>query len=136
MDDLVTFLRARLDEDEAAAKAAGGWIGTAGFEQKGWIIVDRPEAQSAERAESRHMERHNPVRVLREVEAKRRILTEHAGLDFASLEEESRYRSFIACRRCRDILTDKRVVAPCPTLRLLALPYADHPHYRPEWAPQ
>lgn len=23
----------------------------------------------------------------------------------------------------------------CPTLRLLALPYADHPDYRPEWRP-
>jgi hypothetical protein len=22
---------------------------------------------------------------------------------------------------------------PCPTLRLLALPYADHPGYEPEW---
>ncbi|QBI56755.1 DUF6221 family protein [Streptomonospora litoralis] len=24
---------------------------------------------------------------------------------------------------------------PCTTLRLLALPYADHPHYQQEWAP-
>jgi hypothetical protein len=24
---------------------------------------------------------------------------------------------------------------PCETLKLLALPYADHPDYRPEWAP-
>jgi hypothetical protein len=24
---------------------------------------------------------------------------------------------------------------PCQTLRLLALPYADHPDYRPEWKP-
>lgn len=24
---------------------------------------------------------------------------------------------------------------PCPTLRLLALPYADHPSYREEWRP-
>lgn len=25
--------------------------------------------------------------------------------------------------------------ATCPTLRLLALPYTDHPDYRPEWRP-
>jgi hypothetical protein len=25
---------------------------------------------------------------------------------------------------------------PCPTLRLLMLPFADLPGYRPEWAPQ
>lgn len=24
---------------------------------------------------------------------------------------------------------------PCPTLRMLALPYADHPDYRQEWRP-
>jgi Family of unknown function (DUF6221) len=24
---------------------------------------------------------------------------------------------------------------PCPTLRLMALPYADHPDYREEWRP-
>lgn len=24
---------------------------------------------------------------------------------------------------------------PCPTLRLLGLPFADHPEYRPEWRP-
>ena len=24
----------------------------------------------------------------------------------------------------------------CPTLRLLFLPYADHPDYQPEWAPE
>lgn len=35
-----------------------------------------------------------------------------------------------ACARCRQ---DR--VQPCDVLRLLAVPYASHPAYRPEWRP-
>jgi hypothetical protein len=62
MGDLVKFLRARLDEDEAAAKA--------------WLPFGNPDA--AARA---HVARLDPGRVLAEVEAKRRIIAEHHPVD-------------------------------------------------------
>lgn len=59
---------------------------------------------------SRHMARHDPARVLRDVEAKRRIL------------EMSR-------------LADYRSSAMDDVLLLLAAPYAEHPDYAPHWRP-
>lgn len=55
---LVEFLRARLDEDEAAAKA--------------WLPFGNPDA-----AARNHVARHDPGRVLREVTHKRTILERH-----------------------------------------------------------
>jgi hypothetical protein len=55
---LAAFLAARLDEDEAAAKA--------------WLPFGNPDAAARE-----HIARHDPGRVLREVAAKRAILAVH-----------------------------------------------------------
>jgi hypothetical protein len=72
-----------------------------------------------------------PERMARECEAKRRIVAEHA-------EGDSEY-----CRRCKGEDVDiggptvrmypVPIEYPCPTLRALALSYADHPGYRQEW---
>jgi len=62
---------------------------------------------------------------LAEVDAKRRIIDLHDDVSGG-------------CRTCMDaeLSNDGPDAAawPCPTLRLLALPYADHPGYREEWA--
>lgn len=60
MNDLIAFLNARLDEDEAAARAAA---------EHPWT---RFGAQTA--AQVDHIARHDPARVLREVEARRAII--------------------------------------------------------------
>lgn len=117
MDDLVAFVRARLDEDERIAQGAdrnppnGSTSWTPAALQTTW------DARVDE-----HVARHNPARVLREVEAKRRILGEHF---------ESFLPNGIPLGTCT---TCDNYAMPCPTLRLLALPYADDPDYRPEWA--
>jgi hypothetical protein len=64
-----------------------------------------------------HIIRHDPVRVLAEVDAKRRILDGLAG----------------ALDRHADYITGAFTAED--VLHLLALPYRDHPGYRPEWAP-
>lgn len=64
----------------------------------------------------------SPHRWLAECETKRRILDEHD--DYGSDQ----------CPRCRGI-KNRRLAAPCNTLRFLALPYANHPDYRDEWRP-
>lgn len=120
MDDMVTFLRARLDEDEAVAKTAAEvagpvWVpveeefGTfhpMGLEEK----VSRWAYDSEEKAT--HIARHDPARVLRDVESKRQIMELMEG-----------------------DLRDEYPWSAGQVLAYLALPYSDHPDYRQDWKP-
>lgn len=113
-DDLVAFLRARLDEDERAAKL--------------WLPFGNPHPEYTE-----HIARHDPARVLREVEAKRRIIDEHREISgecqtcaYFGDDEDSGGNVF----RYRE-----NADYPCMTVQLLALPYADHPDYQADWRP-
>ena len=117
---LAGFLAARLDEDEAAAKAQA---------QRGTVVMytDGEPTQ----AEAEYFATISPARVLREVEAKRRILSEHTmepGLFPPS------------CSRCYETNTAaypeewEPLLWPCPTVRDLAAVYSDHPGYDPDWA--
>lgn len=133
MDDLITWLRACLDEDERVAREAAGapWVA----EIPGAVHVDAAAiaenrawrnfgfvASVEHDADRQHLARWDPARVLAEIAAKRRILDLHA---FGGTPPLS------AADECRECVSD----FPCPTVRLLALPYADRPGYRPEWAP-
>lgn len=64
-----------------------------------------------------------PERMAREVEAKRRIVELHTAADGDWHECRGRYGTAA--------FSDAE---PCDTLRLLALPYADHPDYDRSWA--
>lgn len=125
-EDLVQFLRARLDEDERMARLALDQTGDNWRAYYKQIVATNPrfgedpaDATTSEVAD--HIARHDPTRVHAEVEAKRRIVALHcdarggdpscSSLDYPEKAED------------------------CETLRLLALPYADHPDYRPEWRP-
>ncbi|MFI1524950.1 DUF6221 family protein [Streptomyces griseus] len=113
MDDLVQFLRDRLAEDEQTARAAGdGWYG---YDPEQQIAFVPPE-------DSRHIARHDPARVLREVEAKRRILDEVVP-EVEKAEEMIEDEWHTSTDAADDLI------------RLLALPYADHPDYQDTWRP-
>src|SRR6266851_9644248 len=73
MIDLVVFLNARLRDDEAAARAAapGPWRGR---DAGSWSEVAPAKGTGPEAADTEHIARHDPARVLREVAAKRAIL--------------------------------------------------------------
>lgn len=114
MDDLVQWLRAQLDEDERIARACPG-NGEWSAED---IAVYGPDLSVEVRA---HMAEHDPRRVLAEVDAKRRIIDLHKGVNDY-------------CAEC-DLVRSNYPYHPCTTLRLLALPYADRPGYREEWRP-
>ncbi|MET9705357.1 DUF6221 family protein [Streptomyces griseus] len=143
MDDLVQFLRARLDEDEQAARAAtwdewdsAHWTARppqASYERytvadhlDDGVVVVTPENADADGV-GQHVARQDPARVLREVEAKRRILDEvvpemdgmtsqiHGEFGVGPLDSDD-YESL-------------------GLLRLLGLPYADHPDYQDTWRP-
>lgn len=138
-DDLVAFLRARLAVDEQVAReaTAGQWrnaptsrhyedgagpseaVFTA-LPDTGAIVVARTGARGDRNGmvNAEHIARHDPARVLAEVDTKRRIVD--------GLAE--------ALDRHADYITGTFTVED--VLRLLALPYADHPDYQPEWAPE
>ncbi|GAA0389520.1 hypothetical protein GCM10009530_45790 [Microbispora corallina] len=84
MTDLITFLHARLDEEEqtarAAAAAAGGmrWHGSdTGLYNENHSAHPGPSLSDVygylDEALVAHLTRHDPARVLREVEAKRYV---------------------------------------------------------------
>ncbi len=114
---LVEFLQARIAEDDAHARASYSTL----------LIchLDRCKIPgSDERATFLHHERWEPPRVLAECEAKRRIVEHHA---IGVYGDES-------CSICTEVGTQAQEW-PCLTLRLLAMPYADHADYLAEWAP-
>lgn len=132
MTDIVEFLEARIAEDNEAAKEATNdghrwlvdeetislWPADDDDRMYGHITFPR-------KAHARHASIHDPIRVLREVAAKRTILVEHA-------DDEGQ------CARCLDsdgitYLGAYTAPWPCPTLRALAAVYSDHPDYRPDW---
>jgi len=120
--DLDQFLLARIAEDKRIAADAA----SAGGREEWDAAADGRPPHVAE-----HVARHDPARVLAECAAKRRLV--------------------LACRDSRPDLrflgarpngladfpltpTDQHQLAAL-TLALLALPYAEHHDYRPEWRP-
>lgn len=90
MQKMVAWLRAELDEDERIVRAATGgpWIAEVSGETGNCVIP--ADAQSTREYVARtqlyaavfdaeHIARHNPARVLREIEAKRKLLDEYAS---------------------------------------------------------
>ncbi|MEW2250411.1 DUF6221 family protein [Streptomyces sp. NPDC006975] len=131
---LVEFLRARLEQDEASAKAAspGPWRPSEESDEvlavDGVTVADGFALSGRQlRATTEHIARHDPARVLAEVGARRHLIELHQerleqgyGTDF--------------CAEC-GFGEVGRQYYPCQTLRLLALPYADHPDYQERWRP-
>lgn len=132
-ENLVAFLEAGIAEDEATARACPAgktWTQVDPERSPGRIedeigdpVVYDEGAPSVE--EAAHIARHDPARVLREVEAKRKILALHT----------IRYvGTWPVCAHCRPVdpeFTDDLTSEPwpCRTLRLLAQVYSDHPDY-------
>jgi len=136
VEDLVQFLRDRLDEDEATARAAasaeradtwtaipdsyGGVLDGTGSRS---LVVGYGDVMAPGTAA--HIARHDPARVLAEVEAKRRIIDDVVPqIDGMEDRIDSEWGAGDPTERESATL-----------FRLLALPYADHPDYREEWRP-
>lgn len=138
--ELIDFLRARLDEDKAAALAADvkqgdpdWWVSevkaTAGERftvrsrqaNRPIARVTRLDGYEGEpagvldgRAVAEHIARHDPARVLRQVAALRRIVDGCAEDVLAVIRP--RYAEWVLCA--------------------LAGTWADHPDYDPAWTPE
>jgi len=147
----VAFVQARLDEDEALAKAALE-AGHSEWGDRPWAVTEcsGPEpdhegcpcivyqgeykpfeepqvppiqyvADAEEPEHAAHIARHDPARALREVAAKRAILAEHGPGEDGS----------VWCRVCDPAadMNDSDRWYPCKTVRLLAPVWSGHPDY-------
>lgn len=117
---LTDFLLARIAEDEAVGRESA----TTGLRWNGPTAIGLNESDIPDTVDI------DAGRLLDECEAKRRIVALH----------RNRY-GLGDCESCADGWEDlttgeaghNPLLYPCPTLRALALPYADHPDYREEW---
>ncbi|HEX6471142.1 MAG TPA: DUF6221 family protein [Streptosporangiaceae bacterium] len=139
--DLVAFIRARLDEDEAIATAAAEqhqgsatWRadlmvdhihgeGASMTLDLGRTVVDdtlnvEPGEIGLTHSEIRHIALHDPAPVLRQVEAMRRVV------DACEPDHRDAMES-----------GDDSTALATDALRLLASIWSDHPDYRAEWRP-
>jgi hypothetical protein len=141
-DDLAEFLLARIAEDEAVARAvtsSGSWVAVPASDpyrpgaadvarveggdeySPDYVALDGDGLGSTTMANAEHMARWDPVRVLAECDSKRRIVEAHRRTDYRLPHEG--YRVTIG----HDGLDE--------AVRLLALPYVDHPDYDESWRP-
>jgi len=129
---LAKFLGARLDDDEAAANsvtfrsrffAVGNSVQSpGGIGHPPMPIADVIDPETAE-----HIARHDPARVLREVDAKRKIVAMH--------EQAIAHKNGPLLDYCQCQAEDGVVYGhwPCETLAAVAAIYSDHPDYQHEW---
>lgn len=136
MDDLVAFLRARLDAEAGVARAALELAPPNLLARTKWNTLPRgrratelgiaPEAQL-------HASMHGPVRVLADIEAKRALLT--------AVVSAKRDRDHWHACPPNDPEERAKVIAGIGArwsawqfvLGQLAKPYGDHPGFREEW---
>ncbi|MCY0921854.1 MULTISPECIES: DUF6221 family protein [unclassified Streptomyces] len=128
--DLYTFLRDRLADDKTVAEAHQQWSPHWYYDHAACEIRDRDNHGTVAfvpgTRDGGHLARHDPARTLLDIDAKARVVE----LCAAPLVDVT------------GIADPQPVVVPgegspwAPdVLRLLALPYADHPDYDPTWAP-
>jgi len=149
MDELVQWLRVQLDDDERTAltwpadqrsweeygdrridyaSGAGEDVSAVNVKASAALGWERIYVKRDGIGLSGHIVRHDPARVLREIDTKRRLLDLHAP---------DAMGTFTTCTECGQgyEMHDWGPAYPCATVRLLALPYADRPGYRDEWRP-
>lgn len=138
--DIKEFLVARIAEDEREANEAKDATGVEWAAHGSLLMyVDDSESRLAEVVGAvedyrmdpawKHVERHDPTRVLAECAAKRAIIAAHdpSGLRWVGFPRAERQEAYCI---------EDQHAAPCDTLRTVATIYSDHPDYRPEWSPE
>jgi hypothetical protein len=164
VDDLVAWLRGCLDEDERVARPATPgpwwhnpgkqWLGPEEFERydltkgeefvghggphpfTGCVAATGPADHPQSMADAEHIARHDPARVLREIEAKRR----HIGQYEAAVD--LRDRAIAAYKRTGSQADTSQVIAYSAKVEALrfvllddAIAFVDRQGYQEVWKP-
>lgn len=135
MDELVRWLGGQLDEDERIARAVedrsapwdGQWMAdgnSAVRTYNGHVLFYRHGSGPLKPGLADHVAEWDPARVLREIDAKRKVLDWLEDVRAEAVDPENGY---VDPERGQDAATLRGVV------RMLALPYADRPGFREEW---
>lgn len=147
---LTEFLLARIAEDEAIARAAspGPWHTDAESTEVQAIddiaVADGFALSGPQlRATTAHIAHWDPARgILATCTAKRRLLALHGHVSRDGYGPSGRCDDYLGghnegrCSACVAFHADldcEQAPLTCPTLQLLAMPYADHPDYDPSW---
>jgi len=122
MDDLIAFVKARLDEEEAAAKAAAERTGSPDWHLAETgdgrdVVMMGAHEHGCHAVLGAHIALHDPARERGEVAAKRRILAEYKGA-VAITGEDDQYAAGLAM-----------------AILSFAAVWSGHPDYRDEWKP-
>jgi hypothetical protein len=147
MNDLVRWLGEQLDEDERIARAASGEEWGAVVPSQPYVIFDVAALKAnktletvgrvaaVERAEDRaHIAVHDPARVLREIEAKRKLIAQGGPFctsncddpDSPPMDPDTNWTT---------PLEHHFDCAAYEAAKVLALPYANRPGYEESWRP-
>lgn len=124
--ELVAFVRARLDEEEDAARAAGGQGWRCPAEVPG-EIHDRTGAIAftlRTHGYDRHIALQDPARTLQRIETNRVLLDEYA--EVAALDVDRPQRDFAS----------GRAFGLGFVVRQMAAEHAGHPGYQVKWLPR
>jgi hypothetical protein len=126
---LVEFLLARIADDAGIAESVSPppWHAVDADDEAYIISQDFGEQVAVtDHLNVDHIMQWDPARVLAECEAKRRLITEvHCAHPFGHPDN---------CNSCSYYSEHEVALEECPTLRLLAQPFSDHPDYDKAWA--
>jgi len=148
MTDIHAFIEARLDEDERIAVATGhrpDWyvhvadetlrypqtVRATGIPTLVATTYDGGHENQTRTAD--HIARHDPARVLLEVEAKRKRLKLHTPEQVPYIDRDGAEKRGPVCEVCGDGGETPGALWPCDTLKTDALPHAYHPDFNPQW---
>jgi Family of unknown function (DUF6221) len=130
VDDLIAFLAARVGARQALIMQAVN-------KAKAGETMNRGETKVAVEQKIRgltDLELDVVNQMINEIEATRRILLAHRTTVSEKVPGFPLYGSEYWCETCH-VPADEAGSNWCLTLRLLALPYADHPDYSERWRP-
>ncbi|MBE1496913.1 hypothetical protein H4696_004013 [Amycolatopsis lexingtonensis] len=130
MDDLIAFLAARVGARQALIMQAVN-------KAKAGDTMNRGETKVAVEQKIRglsDLDLDAVNQMINEIEATRRILLAHRTTVSEKVPGFPLYGSEYWCETCH-VPADEAGSNWCLTLRLLALPYADHPDYSERWRP-
>ncbi|WP_020671980.1 DUF6221 family protein [Amycolatopsis nigrescens] len=130
MDDLVAFLTARVNQRQAMIMQA---VQKARIGER--LSYGEAKVAIEQRVHSLDDDELDVVnRMVRETEATQGILQEHRTTTADRVPGFPSHGSEYWCVTCH-VPADEAGTNWCRTLRLLALPYSDHPEYRESWRP-
>lgn len=139
MTDLVAFLTARLDEEQAALESIedhsepwrGEWVIKAGtlYTYNGWCLAVMPRDHPWNPQVLEHVVRWDPARVLAEIAAKRAVL----GLYAAEVREKAERDARAGVFPGHDHIHRGCLEALETVIGHLVDAYVDHPEHPKEW---